>query len=398
MAVDPLALAPAAETVPARVRPLVAELPFSRIREISRIGMELDDVIALWFGEPDRPSPGFINDAATRAMAEGHTFYTQNRGIPELRRALSAYLGALYGREVGFERVTVTASGMNAIMLAMQMVAGVGENVVTVAPLWPNVLGTILIQGAEPRAVALAFEGGRWRLDLERLFDACDGNTRAIFVNSPSNPTGWVMSAAEQRTVLEFCRARGIWLIADEVYDRIHYGARHAPSFVEIAEAEDAVIAINSFSKTWCMTGWRLGWITAPESLGRTLEMMNEYNIACATTFAQHAGITAIAEGEPFVAETLARYRAGRDLVYRRLCAMPRVSLALPEGAFYAFFAVDGLSDSLALAKRLLLEHGVGMAPGSAFGAPGEGFLRLCFASTPETLSRALDRLEAGLR
>lgn len=380
-----------------QVRPLVAGLGFSKIREISRIGMGRDDVIPLWFGEPDQPTPEFITAAAKRAMDDGHTFYTHNRGIPELREAIAAYLSALYGREVGLERITVTASAMNGLMVVMQTLLGPGDNMIAVVPLWPNILEAAHIQGAETREVPLSLAERGWVLDLERLMAACDARTRLVFVNSPNNPTGWMMAAEQQQELLAFCRRRGLWLVADEVYDRIVYDGAHAPSLVELAEPEDAVLAVNSFSKSWCMTGWRIGWITAPERMGRTLEMMNEYNIACASTIAQHAGITALKEGEAFIARTVAHYRQGRDLVFQRLGAMPRLTWPLPPAAFYAFFAVDGLDDSLALATELVLEHGLGLAPGSAFGPSGEGFLRLCFASTPETLSRAMDRLEGAL-
>lgn len=379
------------------IHPPIAELPFSRIREISRIGMGRADVIPLWFGEPDRPTPDFIVDAATEAMRAGKTFYTHNRGIAELRAALANYLGGLYGRPVDIERISVTASAMNGLMIVMQTLLGPGDNVVAQGPLWPNTAETVHIQGAATREIPLELAPEGWTLDLERLFDACDERTRAILVNSPSNPTGWMMSAGQMAELLAFCRRRGLWIIADEVYDRIVYDAPRAPSFVDLAESEDLVLSVNSFSKSWCMTGWRLGWIVAPESLGVTLEKMNEYNIAGAATMAQWAGIVALEDGEPFIAETVAHYRRGRDLVHQRLSAMARVTWPLPEAAFYAYFKVDGLDDSLALAKELVLKHGVGLAPGSAFGQSGEGFLRLCFASTVDTLSDAMDRLERGL-
>ncbi len=398
MSGTPATLKAAAGASGAPIRPLIAELAFSKIREISRLGMGRADVIPLWFGEPDRPTPDFITAAAKQAMDRGHTFYTDNRGIPELRQALAAYVGHLHGREISVERITVTASAMNGLMVLMQTLLGPGDNMVAVVPLWPNVIEAAHIQDAETVGVSLTSTERGWELDLDRLFESCDENTRVIFVNSPNNPTGWMMAADEQAALLAFCRRRGIWLVADEVYDRIVYEAPHAPSFVALAEAEDPLVAVNSFSKSWCMTGWRMGWVTAPESLGLVLEKMNEYNVACANTMAQHAGIVALAEGEPFIAETLAHYRRARDLVYQRFAAMARIRMALPPAAFYAFFAVDGLEDSAALAKELVLEHGLGVAPGSAFGAAGEGYLRLCFASRTETLSRALDRLERALR
>ena len=383
------------------IRPDIAALRESPIREVARLGMGQDgvipDVIPLWFGEPDQPTPDFINQAASRALAAGHTFYTLNRGIPELREALADYMTGLHGVAIAPERVSVTASAMNAIAVLMQSLVGPGDNAVLVVPLWPNIEGTVRIMEAEPRAVPLQEESGAWRLDLERLFAAVDARTRLILINSPNNPTGWLMEREQQRAVLDFCRQRGIWLIADEVYDRIVFDRPVAPSLLEIADPDDPVIRINSFSKSWAMTGWRLGWITAPESFAPVIEKMNEFNIASATTMAQHAGIVALAEGEAFIAETVARYGRARDLVYQRLGAMPRVQLVRPEAAFYAFFGVDGMPDSLAFAKEVLAECGVGLAPGCAFGPTGEGHLRLCFAASLERLSEAMDRLETKL-
>ena len=379
-------------------RRAIAELPASKIREVATLGMVSDaDVIPLWFGEPDLPTPDFINRAATRALAEGHTFYTLNRGIPELREEIARYMSRLHGRAFAADRITVTASAMNAIALLMQTLIDPGDNAVLVAPVWPNIAASVGIMGGDARQVALAETGTGWRLDLDRLFDAVDGRTRLVFVNSPSNPTGWMMTADEQRALLDFCRKRGLWLVADEVYDRIVYDRAHAPSFLDVGEPEDLVLRINSFSKSWCMTGWRLGWIAAPAAFGPVLEKMNEFNVASAASMAQHAGIVALREGEAFVRETVARYGLARDLVFQRLAAMPRVRLVRPEAAFYAFFAVDGMDDSLAFAKRLLADTGVGLAPGAAFGPGGEGRLRLCYAATPATLSEAMDRLQPAL-
>ncbi len=380
------------------IRRLIAELPSSKIREVANFGSGMDGVIPLWFGEPDRPTPDFINRAAAAALDAGHTFYTLNRGIPELRAALAEYMTDLHGQPIDVNRVTVTASGMNAVAVIMQSLIDPGDNAVLVAPLWPNIAACVRIMDGEPRFVALRGKEPGWGLDLEQLFDAVDDRTRAIFINSPSNPTGWTLSGEDQRTVLDWCRARGIWLVADEVYDRIAYDVPHAPSFLDFARPDDPLIRVNSFSKSWCMTGWRLGWVTAPEAFGGTMEKMNEYNVANAPSMAQHAGIVALREGEDFVRETVERYRLSRDLVFQRLAAFPRVSLSRPEAAFYAFFKVDGVDDSLALAKRLVREARVGLAPGIAFGPEGEGYLRLCFAAGADTLSEALDRLEPALR
>jgi aspartate aminotransferase len=385
--------------VAAPIRTLIDALPASKIREVSRAGMGRADVLPLWFGEPDRPTPDFICEAAARALKEGHTFYTPNRGIPELREALASYMSDLYNRAVDRERITVTASGMNAIMIAMQCLVDPGDNVVITTPLWPNIAETVHIMGGQARRVPLDDAGdGGWSLDLDRLRVACDGRTRAVFINSPNNPTGWMMPGEQQQELLAFCREQGVWLVADEVYARVVFDRRVAPSFLDRGEPDDPLIVINSFSKAWAMTGWRLGWITHPARLGSVFEKMNEFNIAGPPAFAQHAGVVALREGEPFIADTNARYREGRDLVCARLGAMGRVRAPVPEAAFYAFFAVEGMDDSLGFAKRLVEEAGIGLAPGVAFGPSGEGHLRLCFAASSETLERASDRLEQALR
>jgi aspartate aminotransferase len=389
---------PAPDGPTSGLRAAIARLPSSKIREIAHAGMGRGDVIALWFGEPDTPTPKFICDAATRALAAGDTFYQPNPGIPELRAVLADYMNGLYGTRLSADNVIVSASAMNALMLAMQALVDPGDVVVTTTPSWPNLPAVPQILSGVIRSVPLAPGNLGWRLDLDRLFDACDARTRVILLNSPNNPTGWMMSAEQQRDVLAFARQRGIWVVSDEVYARIVYDRRHAPSFLEQAEPEDRVIVVNSFSKTWSMTGWRLGWITAPAALGPSFEMLTEYNIAGPPGFVQRAGIVAVRHGEPFVEEIVARYRATRDLVIQRVGAIPRLSLPMPEAAFYAFIRVDGMSDSVALAKELLTKSGIGLAPGAAFGDRDNRFddyLRLCFAATLPTLERAFERLAA---
>ena len=377
------------------IRPAIAALEGSLIREVAEANIGRDDVIALWLGEPDEPTPQFIKDAATAALAADKVFYTQNRGIPELRAALARYAAGLHGRPMDVERITVTCSGMNALMLVSQALVEPGDNVVVVVPMWPNFRMTVAIMGGEARLVPLATDAdGRWRLDLDRLFAACDDRTKAVFVNSPGNPTGWTMPAAQQSALLAEARRRGLWVVSDEVYVRLAYETARAPSFLDIAAPDDRVIVVNSFSKSWSMTGWRLGWLTHPAALGDAFSKLNEFNVAAPAAFVQHAGIVAVERGEPFVAAMVERYRHNRDLVFQRLAGMRRVRLARPEGAFYAFFQLDGMTDSVVTAKALIERAGVGLAPGLAFGPAGEGWLRLCFASRAETLSAALDRLQ----
>ncbi len=381
-----------------KIRHSIETLEGSLIRKVAETNIGRDDVIALWFGEPNEATPDFIKQAATAALDDNHVFYAQNRGIPALREILSTYVSNLHGRPMDIDRLTVTASGMNAIMLVSEVLIDNGDNMVVVGPVWPNCRQTVQIMGGEARQIALQpDQNGRWQLDMDALFDACDERTRAVFVNSPGNPTGWVMSEAEQRALLAECTRRGLYVIADEVYVRLAYDWPKAPSFLDFAEADDPLIVINSFSKTWSMTGWRLGWLTHPPALGDVFSVLNEFNIASPTTFVQHAGVAAVRDGEAFVTQMVEEYRRNRDLVFQRLAAMPKVSLYRPAAAFYAFFAVDGMTDSLEYAKHLIATTGVGLAPGRAFGDAGEGWLRLCFASQPALLSQALDRLEPAL-
>lgn len=393
-----------ATSTPAPIRPEIEALETSQIAQVWELGFGREGLIPLWVGEGDRPTPAFICDAATRAMQEGRTFYTHKRGLPALRSALADYSEGLYGRAVDVERVTITSSGMNGILIVLQAIAGPGDKVVVVTPVWPNIMAAVRIVGAEVAPVGLdAQPDGSFRLDLDRLADALDERTQAVFIASPGNPTGWVMSAEEQRAVLEMCRARGIWMLADEVYARFIYdgaatGREAAPSFLEVADPEDPVVVINSFSKAWAMTGWRMGWLTAPARLGEIIDRLIEFNTSGAQEFLQWGCLAAIRDGEPFVHEVVEECRRGGELVFQRLAALPQVRFARPQGAFYAFFAVEGLRDSLGFAKRLVHEANVGLAPGTAFGPGGEGYLRLCFASSAERLSMALDRLEPALR
>jgi len=382
----------------APIRPAIEALEDSRIVEVWKLGFEVPDVIGLWVGEGDRPTPAFICDAAAAALKRGETFYTHKRGIPELRQALIDYHQRLYRIRLADDRIAVTSAGMNAMMLAMECLVGAGDNAVCVTPVWPNIFATIEIMGGEVRHLPLDPTPTGWRLDLDCLFAACDERTRVVYLASPGNPTGWVMPRAQQLALLEFARKRGLWIVADEVYARIVYdGAPAAPSFLELATPDDALVVVNSFSKAWAMTGWRIGWMIMPARLTAVVDKLIEFNTSGAQPFLQRGCVAALTQGEPFVAATVARYRAGKDLVLQRLGTMRRVHIVRPEAAFYVMFGVDGMADSLAFAKRLVHETRVGLAPGSAFGPAGEGHLRLCFAAGAERLSQAMDRLAPAL-
>ena len=384
----------------ADARDTVRALRASKIREVANAGLGRQDVLTFWFGEPDEVTPAFIRQAGIDAFNAGETFYTHNLGIPELREAIASYVSRLHP-PVGIDRVAVTNSGMSALMLTTQALIGPGDRVVAVTPLWPNLVEIPKIVGANVECVQLQFGPSGWTLDLDLLLRALTPATRAVTINSPNNPTGWTLGVDEQRVILAHCRRHGIWIVADDAYERLFYESAPAQlaaaSFLDLCEPEDRVVSTNTFSKSWLMTGWRLGWILAPPALVPDLAKLLEYNTSCAPVFVQRAGVIAVTKGEAVVAHTLARYRLARDYLTARLQAMPGIEAFAAPGAMYAFFRVAGMTDSLAFCKKLVAEVGLGLAPGIAFGPEGEGFVRWCFASSEKRLADGADRLQGFL-
>jgi aspartate aminotransferase len=377
----------------------IAGLAETPISEVAMSVFGDPDVVPLWFGEGDLVTPDFVREAAAEGLEAGETFYTWQRGIPELRSALSAYTERLYGIKCPVERICVTTGGMQAILLSCQLLLDPGDNIVIVSPIWPNITSATRLVRGEPKYVALDRKpDGGWTLDLQKVFDAVDERTRAIFVNSPGNPTGWTMSSHDQKALLEFAKKRGLWIMADEVYARLIYSRSVAPSFLEVAGPDDPLLVLNSFSKPWAMTGWRLGWLTHPAGLGDQFAKLVQINTSGVPHFLQRGAIAALEKGDSFVAEMVERCRAGGEQVFQRLSAEPRITIARPEAAFYAFFSVDGVKDTMAFCKKLAKDYKVGLAPGEAFGPGGQGNVRLCFASGAERLSKGLDRIEAAIK
>ena len=381
------------------MRDAIARLPASKIREVANSGFGRDDVLAFWFGESDEVTPEAVRAAAAKSLHDGETFYAHNLGLPELRTGLAAYVSALHGT-VGAERIAVTSSGVNALMLAMQLLAGAGDEVAAVVPLWPNLTAQAQIMGASVRRIALRPHRGRWELDLHALREAVTPATRVLLLNAPNNPTGWTLTRAEQLAILAHCRGTGTWIVADEVYERLYFadGARAAPSFLDIAADDDRLLVVHSFSKSFLMTGWRLGWMVLPRGHLDAVGKLIEFNTSCAPVFVQRGALAALDIAPQFVPALVQRLRGCRDRLVAGLGALPGVEVASPPGGMYAFFRVAGQDDSLAFAKQLVARHGLGLAPGSAFGDEGEGWLRWCFASRdPERLDAGVQRLAAAL-
>jgi aspartate aminotransferase len=373
-------------------------IPGSRIVEVARLAFTTPDVDFLCFGESDQPSPVMARDAAIRALTDGETRYPDVRGLPVLREALADYLTGLHAKPVAESRIQVTASGMAAISIAMAGVVRAGHRVVIQGPLWPNIANAARLRGAVVEHIDLDPQpDGSFRLDLDRLDTMMDG-ARAFILNSPGNPNGWTATEAELRAIREITQRHGAWLISDEVYSRLVYDGRDAaPSILDVAEPDDRIIVCNSFSKTWMMTGWRLGWLVVPEGTSEQFVDIVEAVHSGVAPFTQFAGVAAIAD-----TASVERFRVhcamGRDLATQALAGLNRVRYRPPVGAFYAFLAVDGLHDSLDLAKKLVTRHGVAVAPGVAFGSAGEGWLRVCFAQSAALMERAMQRLRDGLR
>ena len=360
---------------------------------------ELGDVIPLWYGEGDLVTPAFIREAAKAALDDGQTFYIPNmRGLDALNQALTRYQSELHGRPIAIERTTVAPSGMQALYIALQLLVDIGTNVVYVAPQWPNIHNAIHLIGGEPRPVSLDFDSD-WRLDLDKLFAACDARTRAIFLSTPSNPTGWTASADEMQALLEFSRRTGIWIISDEVYGRLYFEGNVAPSILQIADDTDRVISINSFSKAWAMTGWRIGWLSHPSGIADQLAAMTQYMNSGTAGMIQAGAVAALTKGEPLVAEIRNKAKAGLDLAYERLAEITGMILPdKPRGGMYAFFALEGRADAREACADILEKARVGLAPGHLFGNSSAAFLRMCVFRDIEQIRIALDRMVDAMK
>ena len=369
----------------------------SLIRQVAEQGMGDDDIIALWFGEGCWPTSQIAVNALNAALGSGDHFYHVNSGKPSLRLALSDYQSALYQRTLAPHNITVTASAMQALALSAQALINPGDKVVYVDPVWPNLPEVFQLSGADMTPLSLTPSEGRWHLDMDRLIALLRPDVKAVMINTPNNPTGWVMSAEEQQILIAHCQKYGIWIIADEVYARLYHASKVAPSFQHLMSSEERLICVNSFSKAWSMTGWRLGWITAPRDLEMIFAQLTEYNIACPAGFVQEAGKAMLQNGEGEIAALQDRLAKAYQVVESRLSAIPNLSFVRPQGAFYALIAVHGYDDSVALATTLMKEAKVGLAPGAAFGSAAEGYLRLCYAQEEHRLHTAFDRLEAFL-
>ncbi|CAN7349683.1 pyridoxal phosphate-dependent aminotransferase [Variovorax sp. LjRoot84] len=382
------------------MREAIHNLEASKIREVANAGLGRSDVLAFWFGESDEVTPEVIRQAAIDSLQQGETFYAHNLGLPELREAVAQYMSGLHPA-IEASRIAITSGGVNALMLAVQALVDAGDEVVAVTPVWPNLTAQPAILGARVRSVPLVPKAGQWTLDLDALRTTVTPATKLLIVNAPNNPTGWTLASAEQQAILDHCRQTGTWILADEVYERLYFDATPkgcAPSFLDISTPDDRLVVAHSFSKSFLMTGWRLGWLVLPPVLMDGMGKLIEFNTSCASVFTQRAGIAALAHSQEITPRVVAHLKACRDTLVPLLADIPGVQVAPARGGMYAFFKLEGFDDSLVLAKRLVAEAGLGLAPGSAFAPEGQGWLRWCFASKdPQRLVQGVERLKTWL-
>ncbi len=382
------------------MRQVIQNLEESRIREVANAGMGRSDVLAFWFGESDEVTPDFIRHAAIESLQQGETFYSHNLGLPELREEIASYMSARHGT-IGVDRIAVTSGGVNALMLAMQQLVDAGDEVLAITPVWPNLTAQPVIMGAQLKCVPLAPINGVWTLDMNRLLAEVTRATKVLIINAPNNPTGWTLTRMEQRRILEHCRTTGTWILADEVYERLYFEPSAnacAPSFLDIALPDDRLVVVHSFSKSFLMTGWRLGWLVMPPGMTRHLGKLIEFNTSCASVFTQRAGVVALQRTDEVTPQVVAHLKLCRDTLVAQLQTIPGLQVSTASGGMYAFFRLPGLDDSLVTAKRLVIEAGLGLAPGEAFAPEARGWLRWCFASKdPQRLVQGVGRLRDWL-
>ena len=375
------------------MRQAIQQLQASKIRELANAGLGRSDVLAFWFGESDEVTPDFIRQAAIDSLQAGETFYAHNLGLPELRESISAEMVKRHRLGIGSHRIAVTSGGVNALMLAMQALVDAGDEVLVITPVWPNLTAQPQILGAQLRTLGLEPTKGRWELPLEKLLNSITANTRLLVLNSPNNPTGWTLNRQEQQAILEKCRSTGTWILADEVYESLYFldSQNHcAPSFLDIAQTDDRLVVAHSFSKSFLMTGWRLGWLVMPPEMTEHMGKLIEFNTSCASVFVQRAGLVALKRAEEVTPRVVSHLRLCRDTLADALKGVDQLEFALPDGGMYLFLRLPEGMDDFQIAKRLVQEAGLGLAPGSAFASEAQGWLRWCFAS------KELDRLRLG--
>ena len=384
----------AAEIQNWQFRDVITNLSHNAGAELLNYARSKEGVLSLAQGEGDQPTPDFIIEAAYKAMKDGQTFYSPVLGVPQLRQDIANYYSHHYDLSLPTNRIFVTGSGTTAMHLALTAVVNEGDEILAVTPIWKNLLGAVEIAQGRIKDVPLENYDGQWSLDLDRLFDSVSAQTKALIIVSPSNPTGWVLPKKDVKAVLDFAREHDLWIISDEVYTRTTFDAPRAPSFLDFAEEDDKLFVVNSFSKLWAMTGWRLGWLVGPSRAEDIIRNIAIYDNMGTSTFSQYGAMEALRHGEDHIAETRALWRESRDYVLKRFENHSRIKMLQSDATFYGLIHIDGEEDCIDLARRLINEARLSLSPGVAFGQNCKGYLRLCLGVSRAKLDEALDRLE----
>ena len=345
-------------------------------------------VLNFTLGEPDFSTPEHICAAAKEAMDRGYTHYTSSAGIPELREAIAQKIRAENKVAAQAENVIVTPGGKQAIYEVMMSFLDDGDEVLLLDPVWVSFEAAAKLAGGTPRWVTRLEN----KLTYEALETASSERTKLIVINSPNNPAGYVLSDRELRTVAEFARERDLLVLSDEIYEKIIYGRTHT-SIGSFDGMHERTIMINGFSKTYAMTGWRIGYAVAPLGLLKEMIKVQQHTVSCAASISQYAALAALRSPQDCVWDMAAEFRRRRDVIVKRLNEIGLLCVN-PEGAFYAFVCAPGHGDDVQFTERLLTEAHIVVTPGSAFGEAGRGYVRFSFAASMANIVEAMDRLE----
>jgi aspartate/methionine/tyrosine aminotransferase len=367
----------------------------SPIRKAIDLAESRPEVVGLHTGEPDFATPKHIVDAGKQALENGYTHYTHGAGILDLRRAISRKLLEDNGIEADPEReITVTVGGYAAIFAIVQATIDPGDEVVIVQPSWPGYLGFIKLAGGTP--VPVPTQGPEFepsRADVEPLLTR---KTRIMIINSPNNPTGSVYSRSSLLDLAEMAKEHSMYVVSDEVYEKIVYDDNQHFSIASRSEFKDSIITVNSFSKTYAMTGWRIGYLVANQTTTAEIRKIHDFMVSCAPASAQKAALEALTGPQDCVSDMVEEYARRREQIVTGLNKIEGFQCARPKGTFYAFPTVSKLGiPSTKVAEELLDKAAVASIPGDGFGKAGEGYLRLSFASSRQNIQEALTRIKA---
>ena len=382
--------------IPAASRSL--DIPFSRIREIFDMASQHEGMIRLDVGEPNFNTPANIIEAAIKALKEGYTHYTPNAGLPGLREAIAEKLSNENSIPIAsYKQVAVTPGGINALYLALLATVNPGEELLVPDPSWTQYISMVKLAGGIPIPYSLK-EENEFQIDLDELQEMTNEKTRAILVNSPCNPTGAVWDRQRVEQCVRFAEQNDLVIISDEIYDKIIFDDFIHVSFAAIPNAFPRTLTINGFSKTYAMTGWRLGYVAGPKEIIEQITKISQNVVTSANAAAQCAGIEALRGSQDAVHLMIERYQKRRDLIWNGLNNIAGIRCNKPRGAFYAFANISSLGMSSWDFTRFLIEKArVSTVPGKAFGASGEGFIRLSFANSSRNIEEAIERIRNEL-